>query len=167
VGKRGREWIGGLGTALALLLGLGILARDHADAERGQVDLVGAWVEPSWDIRGATEPRVEPVKIKVCVRNASELPVEVAQFGYSVYTTWLVPEGEGVWNVVPGTLPVLCFPEDFIVRPGHTYEVTPYEPNVAHTAPPDAVQLQSVTGVRCRIDWLLILDNAGSGRSTE
>jgi hypothetical protein len=37
------EWVGGLGTALALLLGLGILARDHADAARGQVDLVGAW----------------------------------------------------------------------------------------------------------------------------
>jgi hypothetical protein len=64
------EWVGGLGTALALLLGLGILARDHADAERGQVDLVGAWAEPSWDIRRATEPRVEQVKIKVCVRNA-------------------------------------------------------------------------------------------------
>ena len=63
----------------------------------------------------------------------SELPVEVAQLGYSVYTTWVVPEGEGVWYVVPGTVPVRCFPEDFIVRPGHTYEVTPYEPNVAHT----------------------------------
>ena len=127
------EWVGGLGTALALLLGLGILARDHADAERGRVDLVGAWAEPSWDIRGATEPRVEQVKIKVCVRNASELPVEVAQLGYSVYTTWVVPEGEGIWNVVPGTVPVRCFPEDFIVRPGHIYEVTTYEPNVAHT----------------------------------
>jgi hypothetical protein len=30
--------------------------------------------------------------------------------------------------VVPGTVPVRCFPEDFIVRPGHTYEVT-------HTSP--------------------------------
>jgi hypothetical protein len=152
------EWVGGLGTALALLLGLGILARDHADATRGQLDLVGAWAEPSWDIRGATEPRVEQVKIKVCVRNASELPVELAQLGYSVYTTWVVPEGEGVWNVVPGTAPVRCFPEDFIVRPGHIYEVTTYEPNVAHTAPPATGCSATSVRHRCPMPHRLALD---------
>jgi hypothetical protein len=56
------EWVGGLGTAFALFLGLAILARDHGNAERAQVDLVGAWAEPTYDVRQPGDPRVEQAK---------------------------------------------------------------------------------------------------------
>ncbi|QNE19700.1 hypothetical protein F1D05_19455 [Kribbella qitaiheensis] len=37
------EWVGGLGTTGALLLGLRILARDQNNAERAQMDQIGWW----------------------------------------------------------------------------------------------------------------------------
>lgn len=40
------EWVSGVGTAGALLLGLRILQRDHTNAERTQIDQVGWWYGP-------------------------------------------------------------------------------------------------------------------------
>ncbi|NEA34989.1 hypothetical protein [Streptomyces sp. SID13031] len=37
------EWVGGIGTAGALILGLLILRRDHTNSERVQIDQVGWW----------------------------------------------------------------------------------------------------------------------------
>jgi len=157
------EWAAGVGTVLTLLLGLGILARDHLNAERAQVDLVGAWAEPIYEPRGFDQPRVDEASIMLKVRNASQLPITVVQVGYSVYTTWSVTEDKFAYDPVSGTEPVRCFPADFLVQPGETWDNkgTPNKVNFTHTAPPDAVQLDITNGVRCQIDWLLILDNAG------
>lgn len=37
------EWVGGIGTTGALLLGLGILRRDHANSQRSLINQVGWW----------------------------------------------------------------------------------------------------------------------------
>ncbi len=40
------EWLSGIGTVGALLLGLSILRRDHANSEKSQIDQVGWWYGP-------------------------------------------------------------------------------------------------------------------------
>lgn len=57
------ESLGALGTAGALVIGLVILLRDHRNAERAQVDLVGAWAEPRYERRPPGDPRVEQAEI--------------------------------------------------------------------------------------------------------
>jgi hypothetical protein len=88
------EWAAGIGTVLTLLLGLAILARDHANAERAQVDLVGAWAELRYDTQGFDKPRDGQASILINVRNASQLPITVTQLAYSIRTQWLVPEDQ-------------------------------------------------------------------------
>jgi hypothetical protein len=91
------ESFGALGTAGAIVF------RDHRNAERARVDLVGAWAEPTYERRPPGEPRVEQAKIYVFLRNASELPVEVKHLEYTIRTRWLVPTDEVAWEPVDGT----------------------------------------------------------------
>ena len=83
------EWVGAIGTAGALVLGLLILLRDRANAARAQVNLVGAWGEPTYEHKRPGEPRVEMAEIRICVRNGSQLPVVVKRLAFSVHTKWV------------------------------------------------------------------------------
>jgi hypothetical protein len=156
------ESVGALGTAGALVIGLVILLRDHKNAERAQVDLVGAWAEPTYERRPPTQPLVDQAKIQVYVRNGSELPVEVKHLQYTIRTRWEVPTNDGALLVESEPAgPFHLY--DFQVRPRQTWDnrATPYEVNLAHTAPKDAVQLDPHQGVRCEISSIQIVDNAG------
>ena len=114
------------------------------------------------------EPRVQQAKIYVFLRNASELPVVVKHLEYTIRTRWLVPTDDGAREPVDGTP----------AGPYHLYDIqlrshagvpnefwnnnaTPYEVDLAHTAPERAVQLDPIQGVRCEIDSVVVLDNAG------
>lgn len=157
------ESLGALGTAGALMIGLWILFRDHRNAERAQVDLVGAWIEPRYERRAPSLPRVEETSIQVYVRNGSELPVQVEQLEYVIRTRWLVPTDDGAWEPVDGTPAGPSSLRDFQVRPQQTWDNngTPAEVNLAHTAPERAVQLDLLQGVRCEINSVVVVDNAG------
>jgi hypothetical protein len=162
------ESFGALGTAGALVIGLVILLRDHRNTERAQVDLVGAWAEERVERRVPGEPLVEQAEIWIFLRNASELPVEVKHLEYTIRTRWLVPTGDGAWEPVDGVP----------AGPYHLYDIqlrshagvpnefwnnnaTPNEVNLAHTAPERAEALDPLTGVRCEINSVVVLDNAG------
>lgn len=157
------ESFGALGTAGALVLGLVILLRDHTNAARSQVDLVGAWAEATYDHRPPWAERAENATIQVYVRNGSELPVKVKQLKYTIHTRWLVPTDDGAWETVDGTPARPRYLQDFQVRPEQTWDnnSTPYEANLADTAPEGAVQLDFIQGVRCEIDSVVVVDNAG------
>jgi hypothetical protein len=157
------ESLGALGTAGALVLGLVILFRDHRNHERAQVDRVGAWAEPTYERRPPWGERVEQAKIQVYVRNASELPVKVRQLKYTVHTRWYVPTDDGAWELVDGAPAGPYFLKDFQVRPQQTWDnnSTAYEANLAHTAPERAVQLDFIQGLRCEINSVVVVDNAG------
>lgn len=159
------EWVGALGTAGALLFAFWLLGQDRRNAQRAQVDLVGAWGEPRYERRGPDAPRVEQTRILIYVRNGSELPIVVKQLAYSIHTRWWVPVlgSKQIFEPVAGTEAACNFVNDLRVPPRDTWdnEAGPYERNLAHTAPRRAVQLDLVQGVRCEIDWLLLVDNAG------
>ena len=74
-----------------------------------------------------------------------------------------MPTDEGAWETVDGAPAGPYYLQDFQVRPQQTWDnnSTPYEANLAHTAPERAVQLDFIQGVRCEIDSVVVLDNAG------
>jgi hypothetical protein len=162
------ESVGAVGTAGALVIGLVILFRDHKNAERAQVDLVGAWAETWYERRLPGEPRVEQAKIYVLLRNASELPVEVKDLEYRIRTRWLVPTDDGAWESVDGE-PAGPYHLHNIQLRSHAgvpndfwnNDSTPAEVNLAHTAPERAEQLDLIQGVRCEINSVVVVDNAG------
>jgi hypothetical protein len=152
------EWVGGIGTAGALLIALSVLLRDRGKAERAQVDLVGAWGEPTYERAELGEPRVENAEIRICVRNGSPLPIVVTQLVYSIHTSWLRrgrlysydPAGRGM--VAP------YFLSGFRVPPHDTWDATfP----VKLVTPADALQLHPTLGVLCEINSVKLIDNVG------
>jgi hypothetical protein len=157
------ESFGALGTAGALVLGLVILYRDHTNIARSQVDLVGAWAEPTYERQPPWAERVEQAKIQVYVRNGSQLPVKAKQLKYTIHTRWLVPADDGAWETVDGAPARPRYLQDFQVRPQQTWDnnSNPYEANLADTAPERAVQLDFIQGARCEIDSVVVIDNAG------
>ncbi len=80
-------WLGAGSLILAYL----VIMRDRTSSERAQVDLVGAWTTVEYE-RSAPDvsPRVESGMVTGHVRNASELPVRVAQIAYKVESRWMV-----------------------------------------------------------------------------
>jgi hypothetical protein len=118
-----------------------------------------------YERRSPDAARVEKAKTVIYVRNGSQLPVEVKQLAYSMYTRWWKPVlgSKLVSEQVPGKVPIRAFVNDLRIPPRRTWnnKAYPYEFDVAHTVPERAQQLDLVQGVRCEIDWLLLIDNAG------
>jgi hypothetical protein len=156
------EWVAAVGTVGALLLALWLLAQDRRNAQRAQVDLVGAWSKPMYERKSPDAPRVEKAQTVIYVRNGSQLPVEVKQLAYSIHTQWWVPVlgSKLVSKPVPGTEPIRAFVNDLRIPPRRTWnnKTYPYEFDLAHTVPERAQQLDLIQGVRCEIDWLLLVD---------
>jgi hypothetical protein len=76
---------------------------------------------------------------------------------YTIRTKWWVPTEDGAWEWVDGTLAGPYFLYDFQVRPEETWDNkgTPYEVDLAHTAPERGVQLDfyRVFGARSTRLW--------------
>jgi hypothetical protein len=158
------SWLG----AGSLLLAFVIFFRDRRNSDRAQVDRVGVWFTETYEKRfpgiGQNQDRVEEATIRVHVRNASDLPVNVAQLAFEVRTNWMVPTEPQ--NPVPvhvetaGNGSVKLFLNDFRVPPGETLDM-PSPVNVDHLAPEAAVQLAPFHGVNAAASWLLVTDNVG------
>jgi hypothetical protein len=165
-------WFGGLSLILAFV----VFARDRNSAERKDVDLIGTWWETEYERRAPNDKtgRVEKGSVRLTIKNAGNLPVDIFQLAIETSTKWAVrdldqwerepdgsySEGPGVWTVKPGKQtqkhflgPLRPPPQD---RVDHSFEV-----NVAHMAPEHADQLHLFEGIRCKILWMLIVDNAG------
>jgi hypothetical protein len=69
--------------AFSLLLAYRIFRIDRTNAERAQVDLIGAWATPTYPGTG-TE-----VGVQACIRNGSELPIKVKTLALEIHTSWL------------------------------------------------------------------------------
>jgi hypothetical protein len=146
-------WLG----AFSLLLAYRIFRNDRTNAERAQVDLIGAWAEPasSWADARRYEVRTQPY-----IRNASELPVEAKMLAYEIHTTWLVGDAH---IEAAGSPVVKQFLYDISIPPQRTWDNagTPAPANVAHTAPEGGLGLSPVRPIWCEVSWLLVIDNAG------
>jgi hypothetical protein len=158
---------GWLWAAGSLLLAFVIFLRDRRNAERAQVELIGAWGEGEYEIKPPGGGDVLQATIYTHLRNASELPVVVKQLAYNVHTRWSV-EDHGrpskllqVYKPVDATEPHRAFVYDVRLAPGETKDLTPHEVNLEHLAPGGSRQLDMVGGVRVQVAWLLVIDTAG------
>jgi hypothetical protein len=162
-------------AAGSLWLAFKVFRRDRENTERAQVDLMGAW-GAAWYVPAA-ENQENPLTpqdagVKVWIRNASELPIEVAQLAYEVHTTWMVPETKGVpqhdcgcepfgvSKPVSGRKPLRKFVPPFRVPPQETVTHESRD-NVDHTVPTPDAQRDPINSPKCVINWLLLIDNAG------
>ncbi|MBU2667785.1 hypothetical protein KOI35_30165 [Actinoplanes bogorensis] len=155
-------------TVGSILLALRIFFRDRAAADRKQVDAVAIWWEIERDFKPPWEARVEQIKLRMCVRNGSDLPVELTYVSPVIATRWTVPvedprpDAPGVWDVVSGENRPDRFFGPVDLPPQKTIEFDWQEVNVVHLAPQDATQLDpSPDAVRCSLRWALVRDNAG------
>jgi hypothetical protein len=161
-------WLG----AGSLLLAFRIFLRDRGTRERAQVEGVGIWWENYRELPqvGGSGPRVDDAKIRISIRNASDLPVEATQIAWQIHTRWGVPDpqpgwpgdGPGAWQVVNGNPDTMRFIGPVEVPPQTTWEGEWLPVNLTHTAPENADWLDFTSeGLRCALSYALITDNAG------
>jgi len=151
-------------------LALSIFMRDRTNAERAQVDRIGPSVKVSYPwpdlLVDISEPAAKATA-EFTVRNASDLPVHVAQLAYVLRTKWAMPDTDvesgalKAWTPTPGTDVAWAIFDPFDVAPQDVWTSGPKEQDLSHLAPEGATQLSLVYGVTCDIAWLLIRDNAG------
>lgn len=158
-------WLG----AVSLLLAFRIFRRDRSNTERSQIDLIGAWTAVEYERTMLEPPRVVTGTVKAHIRNASQLPVRVVRIAYKIESFWMVEDldqsqlskgGMGVWTGTPGTESSLRFHDNFIVAPQDTVEIE-FEVNVEHMAPGVTDYLAFSDGISAKVEWLLVIDNAG------
>jgi hypothetical protein len=158
-------WFG----ALSLILAYTVFRRDRVNAERAQIDLVGAWLTVAYERSWPGESPVVEGTVTAHIRNASQLPVRVVKIGYKVESNWLVPDleqpqsshgGIVAWTPTPGVVPHRYFQENLLVAPQMTEDV-PFTINVEHMAPERAEHLAPLSGITAKVEWLLVVDNAG------
>jgi hypothetical protein len=158
------DWgsVPGWAGALSLLLAFRIFLRDRSNAERAQVDLIGAWGTTQYEIKWPNDPgRVETATARLFIRNASVLPVEVERLICKVETTWVVRISENRYDPVDGVKSQELFIEGIVVAPDRTWESPDDRFNLKAMAPESAVQLSPFQGVRCVVTTLWLIDNAG------
>jgi hypothetical protein len=141
--------------------------RDRARSDRTQVDTVGIWGMIKRDPALPGGRRVDDVEIKIHIRNASELPIEVIQMAWTLQTQWLIPSEDHPYPEVmvrrsmKGKPDVMRFLGAVGVAPQETFASQWYPTNLAHTAPADDTLLLFFSeGVKCVISYALITDNA-------
>jgi hypothetical protein len=165
-------WIAGVAGGISLVLALSIFLRDHINAERAQVDRIGPSRKVSYPWRALDVPELAAqATAEFTVRNASDLPVHVAQLAFVLRTKWAVLDTDqpavksgalDVWTPVPGTDAFWSIFAPFDVAPQEVWTSGPKEQDLSHLAPEGATQLWlGGDGVKCDIAWMLIRDNAG------
>jgi hypothetical protein len=155
------SWI----SAGSLLLAFRIFLRDRSRSDRAQVDTVGIWGEIKREAILPGEPRNDWIEFKLCIRNASDLPVEIHQVEFTFTTKWLVPLPEPSFEIgkeIPGRSDIRRFAGHIGIAPQFTWK-SPWETvDLAHTAPAsDATISLFSSGVKCVIAYALVVDNAG------
>ncbi|WP_190329694.1 hypothetical protein [Streptomyces venezuelae] len=170
-------WFGGASLVLALI----IFGKDHNANDRKYVDLVAVWWNIEYAIRSPSDPtRTEEVDLTIWLKNASNLPVEITSVRYKLTPSWLIrdlaqwpcrddgtlmepsePGFTGVWSVGTGSESGIYLIQDVRIPPGETIACTPHTINIAHLAPEYAVQLNPINGVKCKIEHMDVIDNAG------
>jgi hypothetical protein len=159
------SWIG----AGSLLLAFRIFLRDRSRLDRIQVDAVGIWGDIQRNSISPGGPRIDDIKVRVNIRNATELPVEVHLVAFTFQTRWIVPYPESlpdptvlVWQGVPGKADVMRFIGPTGIAPQKTWESQWVTINLTHTAPADNATLAPFSdGLKCVIAYALVVDNAG------
>jgi hypothetical protein len=159
------EWL----AAGSLLLAFRIFLRDRARSDRAQADKVGIWGKIKRDPSFLSGQRVDDVEVQMCIRNASDLPIEVIQIAWTLQTRWGIPFGDNkpypelpIRQYVKGKADVMRFLGAVGAAPQETWQSQWYKVNLTHTAPADdAMLLIFSEGVKCVISYALITDNAG------
>lgn len=126
------EWASGIGTVGALLLGLNILRRDHANSEKSQIDQVGWWYGP------------QRTRWGWAIANYSTLPVHIsiepADDAGTIFQQGL--------DLGPGSA-VQLSPDGHIIAPGETGVFF------------DGEDTTIKGGSQGMIKWMVVMDNAG------
>jgi len=158
-------WLG----ALSLILAFTVFRRDRLNAERGQIDLVGAWSSVEYERSFPDKTPIVEGTVTAHIHNGSQLPVRIVVACYKIESNWLVPDLDATpashgqtwaFAVTPGTEPPIHFPGDLVATPQTTTEV-PFRVNVEHMAPAGAEYLAPSKGIWAKVEWLLVIDNAG------
>jgi hypothetical protein len=153
--------------ALSLFLAFRIFLRDHSNAERAQVDLIGTWGTTQYEIRMPDEDsrlRRGPhtATARLLIKNASALPIEVEHLTCKVETTWLIRTGEHEYDTVDGRKSEELYIPRTTVAPDSTWESPTEDFYYLTDEPPEgALQLSPIQGVRCVVTSPWIIDNAG------
>lgn len=151
--------------ALSLWLAFTIFRRDRRNAERAQVDLVGAWGTTEYERRFPDAPggRVKVATARLYVRNASTVPVLVELLTCKIETSWLVPDGRSPrsYQRTAGVRPEERAVKGIVVEPDGKWGSPEGRFDLKGIAPEGAAQLDPVDGVRCVVRGLMLLDNAG------
>lgn len=129
------EWVSGVGTAGALILGLRILRKDHANAERTQIDQVGWWY-------GSTTLRWGWM-----LSNYSTLPVHVLIEPADPDRPISQQDSSTMGSFPPATRSVS--PGGLDVPPGETFQFF------------DFLDKHTEGGSRDAINRMMVMDNAG------
>lgn len=155
---------------LSLVLALSIFMRDRINAERAQVDRIGASVKVSYPLPDLLVDTSEPAAkatAELTVRNASDLPAHAAKLAYVLRTKWAMPDTDvksgavKAWTPTPGTDVAWAIFDPFDVAPQDVWSSGPQERDLSHLAPEGARQPWLGDGVTGAIAWMMIRDNAG------
>jgi hypothetical protein len=158
------EWLRGLdwgsvpawAGALSLFLAFRVFLRDRSNAERAQVDLIGVWATWHRFIPETLAEKPYDITVRICAKNASELPVQIVRLAYEIETQWIHKGG-----MIAGK-PTQGFADRIWVPPQEPLEKE-LTVSVADSRPEGALMLAVIPGqdVDCTIRWLLLVDNAG------
>ncbi|MET9246760.1 hypothetical protein [Nonomuraea sp. NPDC003709] len=144
-------WLG----AGSLLLAFRIFLRDRANADRGQVDKVGAWCELTHSPPTDDQQHDSTVKIKLFLRNGNELPVQVVRTAVMVRTPCLGSASPNLgydrvrtvrWGLV-SVAPLVTWESEAVSIP-----ISEEERSALRERPDESA---------CWIRWTLVIDNAG------
>lgn len=163
-------WIG----AGSLLLAFRIFLRDRSRADRAQVDVVGVWWETEYEPSMPAGRRVDDIKVRMLVRNASDLPIEATQIAWKIRTRWAVPDltqplfpetdphYPGVYTVREGLDDSLKLTGPARIPPEKTFEGQWLSINLTHAAPDQDAWLGFTSeDLQCVMVYGLFTDNAG------
>jgi len=143
--------------ALSLFLAFSIFVRDRSNADRAQVDLIGTWAK----IEHYPKTPDENARVRLFIKNSSQLPMEIVQLAFDVHGRWLIPSGPDSQRSTPGVNPRRHFLDDLgSSAPDETWSNS-FQVNVADTMPQEDASLNFLESARCSIMWLLLIDNAG------
>jgi hypothetical protein len=158
-------WLG----AGSLLLAFRIFLRDRSRSDRAQVDGVGVWgviQRGGGDRPGRTLH--DEVKVRIVIRNATDLPIEVHQVAFTFQTKWVVAPTDvddiavRALGGTTGKTDMLRFMGPTGIAPRETTDGSWVTVNLARLAPVDGARLSIYSdGVKCVIMHALIVDNAG------
>ena len=159
--------IGEAAGGLALLLAILIFIRDRGAADRTQVDQLAVWWEGEPEsARELTSGEPLWVNVRVFLKNASNLPMEIAHAGIDVGSTWLVPDHDQpdkrplVFTPTQATKKSSFFFYGLRLAPDLTH-VQPHRLDLSENAPAYSTELSPLQGVTCEFRSILVTDNAG------